>query len=206
MLDQQGSAAPLALVAAFLGDGVAQPLGSLLEMRFWPAWHVFRQPLTALLFIPVFGLLSRRPLALDPLGGGIRLTAFGHDDDPGELYWARIEERLALVLFAALFVALFLGAGAIPFVPTAALVAPMVPFFGEGLPAIVAGALEMAVFLAKLLLVLALVARSARSMAALRDDQWIRLVTRRILPLAWANLLLVFATTQLLDAAGKGAA
>jgi len=206
VLDQQGGAAPLALVSALLGEGATLPLGSLVEARFWPAWHVFRQPLTALLFIPVFGLLSRRPLALDPLGGGVRLSAFGHDDDPGALYFARIEERLALVLFAALFVALFLGAGAIPFVPTAAVVAPLVPFFGEGLPAIAAGAIEMSVFLAKLVLVLALVARSARSMAALREDQWIRLATRRLLPLAWANLLLVFAATQLLDAAGKGAA
>ena len=84
--------------------------------------------------------------------------------------------------------------------------APLVPFLGEGLPAIAAGVIEMTVFLAKLVLVLVLVARSARSMAALRDDQWIRLSTRRLLPLAWANLLLVFATTQLLDAAGKGAA
>ena len=206
VLDQQGSVAPLALVAAFLREGAAAPLGGFLEARLWPAWHLFRQPLTALLFVPVLGLLLRRPLALDPIGGGVRLTAFGHDDDPGELYWARIEERLSGVLCAALFVALFLGAGAIPFLPTARLVAPLVPFFGEGLPAILAGGVEMGVFFTKLVLVLMLVARSSRSMAALRDDQWIRLVTQRILPLAWANLLLVFATTLLLDAAGKGAA
>lgn len=206
VLEQQGSIAPLSLVAALLEDGASSPLGRFLAAPIWPAWHLFRQPLTALLFVPVLGLLLRRPLALDPIGGGVRLAAFGHDDDPGELYWARIEERLAGVLCAALFVALFLGAGAIPFLPTDRIVAPLIPFFGEGLPAILGAGLETGVFFAKLVLVLVLFARSARSMAGLRDDQWIRLVTRRILPLAWANLLLVFATTLLLETAGKGAA
>jgi len=206
VLDQQGTIAPLALLAGLFEDGAAAPLGPILEARIWPAWHLFRQPITALLFVPVLGLLLRRPLSLDPIGGGTRLAAFGHDDDPGELYWARIEERLAGVLGAALLVALFLGAGAIPFLPTDRIIAPLVPFFGEGLPAILGCAVETGVFFAKLVLVLVLFARSARSMAALRDDQWIRLVTRRILPLAWANLLLVFATTLLLDTAGKGAA
>jgi NADH:ubiquinone oxidoreductase subunit H len=63
----------------------------------------------------------------------------------------------------------------------------------------------MGVFLAKSLVVLFLVARVSRSMPALRDDQWIRIVTRRILPLAWANLLLVFASRLLIDGAGGGA-
>lgn len=211
VLDQEGTFAPFALVAGFLREGgvpsVADSLPGLerfegLEWCALPAWHVFRQPLTALLFLPVLGLLVRRPLALDPIGGGVRLSAFGHDDDPGELYWSRIEERLAGVLFAALFVALFLGAGALPFVSTARLVLPLVPFFGEGLPALLGSAVEMGVFLAKCLVVLVVVARVSRSMPALRDDQWIRIVTRRILPLAWANLLLVFAARLLLDAAG----
>lgn len=205
VLDQEGRFAPLALAAAFLRDGGATSLAPGLEWRVWPAWHLFRQPLTALLFLPVALLLLRRPLAVDPVGGGVRLSAFGHDDDPGELYWSRIEERLASVLFAALFVALFLGAGALPFVATARLVGPLVPFFGEGLPALVGSAIEMGVFLAKCLVVLFLVARVSRSMPALRDDQWIGIVTRRILPLAWANLLLVFAARLLIDAAGGGA-
>ncbi len=205
VLDQAGRFAPFALLAAFLRDGGLASLPTWLDVRAWPAWHLFRQPLTALLFLPVLGLLLRRPLALDPIGGGVRLSAFGHDDDPAELYWSRIEERLAAVLFAALFVALFLGAGALPFVPTASLVAPLVPFFGEGLPALLGSALEMGVFLAKCLLVLFLAARVARSTPALRDDQWIRIVTRRILPLAWANLLLALAARLLLGAADGGA-
>ncbi len=200
--DQAGGFAPAALVAALLRDAGLPALGAFADEPIWPAWHLFRQPLTALLFLPVLGLLLRRPLALDPLGSGVRLSAFGHDDDPGELYWARMEERLASVLLAALFVALFLGAGALPFVSAARIVAPLVPFYGEGLPALLGAAIEMASFLAKTLGVLFVVARVSRSMPALRDDQWIRLVTRRFLPLAASNLLLVFAARLLLGAAG----
>lgn len=170
-----------------------------------PGWFVLRQPITAALFLLVMGLLTRRPLALDPIGGTVRLSAFGHDDDPAELYWARVEERLATVLFAALFVALFLGAGAIPYLPTERLVAPLVAYFGEGLPALLAGGIELVVFVAKLLLVQAVLARTARTTAALRDDQWIGIATRRALPLAWANLLLVAGLT-LLAAARRGGA
>ncbi len=125
--DQQGSFAPFAMLAVWLasadsGSGSGSAV-TLLERMHGPAWHVFRQPLTALFFVLVLGLLTRRPLAVDPIGGSVRLSAFGHDDDPAELYWARSEERLAAVLFAALFVALFLGAGSIPYLPTARLVA-----------------------------------------------------------------------------------
>lgn len=203
--DQAGLFTPAVLVDALLHDAGLSELGAWAETPIWPAWHLFRQPLTALLFLPVLGLLSRRPLALDPIGSGVRLSAFGHDDDPGELYWARMEERLASVLLAALFVALFLGAGALPFVSAARIVAPLTPFYGEGLPALIAAAIEMAAFVAKTLGMLFVVARVSRSMPALRDDQWIRWVTRRLLPLAASNLLLVFAARLLLLGAAGGA-
>ena len=206
--DQQGSFAPFAMLTAWLAGGTSSSESGSAAARLarihGPAWQLFRQPLTALLFVIVLGLLTRRPLAVDPIGGSVRLSAFGHDDDPGELYWARTEERLASVLFAALFVALFLGAGSIPFLPTASLVAPLVPFFGEGLPAILGSAAEIGVFVVKLTLALACVARASRRMASLRDDQWIRIVTRRILPLGWANLLLVAGVVLWLDATGTG--
>lgn len=204
-LAQQGSFAPLAVVARIFGTLPPAPLEPILALLRFPAWFAFRQPITAVLFIAVMGLLTRRPLALDPIGGSVRLSAFGHDDDPGELYWSRTAERLAAVLFAALFVALFLGGGGLPLLPTAWLVAPLVPFYGEGLPALVAGAIELGVFLAKLVVVLALVARIARSMPALRDDQWIRIVTRRWMPLCWANLLLVAAVALATGALREGA-
>jgi NADH:ubiquinone oxidoreductase subunit H len=205
-MDQQGLFAPFAPLAQLAAVDAAGPAAAFAEALRLPAWFVFRQPLTALLFVPVLGLLTRRPLALDPVGGSVRLSAFGHDDDPGELYWARAEERLAAVLGAALFVALFLGAGAIPYLPSERLVAPLVPLFGVGLPALLASAIELAVFVAKLSLVLALVARAARATPSLRDDQWIRIVTRRMLPLAWANLLLVAALALLAETARRGAA
>ncbi|MBK7952096.1 MAG: NADH-quinone oxidoreductase subunit H [Deltaproteobacteria bacterium] len=205
-LDQQALFAPLAPLVGLAGAETTGPAAAFAEALRLPAWFVFRQPLTALLFVPVLGLLTRRPLALDPVGGSVRLSAFGHDDDPGELYWARAEERLAAVLGAALFVALFLGAGAIPYLPSERIVAPLVPLFGVGLPALLAAVIEIGVFVVKLALVLALVARAARATPALRDDQWIRIVTRRMLPLAFSNLLLVAAFSLLAEAARRGAA
>lgn len=206
--DQQGSFAPFAVLSAWLAGGASGAesgtVTALLARIHAPAWQLFRQPITALLFVIVLGLLTRRPLAVDPIGGNVRLSAFGHDDDPGELYWARTEERLASVLFAALFVTLFLGAGSIPFLPTAHLSAPLVPFFGEGLPSILGSLAEIGVFFVKLTLTLACVARTSRRMPSLRDDQWIRIVTRRILPLGWANLLLVAGVVLWLDATQKG--
>ncbi|MEZ4332486.1 MAG: NADH-quinone oxidoreductase subunit H [Myxococcota bacterium] len=205
-LAQQGPFRPLEALWRLFGAHPTGPLEPLVGLVRLPAWFVFRQPITALLFVVVMGLLTRRPLALDALGGSVRLSAFGHDDDPGELYWSRTAERLAALLFAALFVALFLGGGALPLVPTSTLVAPLAPFFGEGLPAIVAGAIELGVFLTKWVVVLVLVARVAGAMPALRDDQWIRLVTRRWMPLAWANLLLVAAVALASGALREGGA
>lgn len=203
-MDQLGRFAPLAWLGDLPGAEPTGPLSSLFGARFLPAWFVFRQPITALLFVPVVGLLTRRPLALDAVGGGVRLSAFGHDDDAGELYWARVEERLASVLFASLFVALFLGAGAVPYCPTSWLVAPIASFFGEGFAALVAACVETSVFVAKLALVLVASARAARITAALRDDQWIGIATRRFLPLAWANLLWVAALSLLSGVAAGG--
>ncbi|MBK7951775.1 MAG: hypothetical protein IPK00_24175 [Deltaproteobacteria bacterium] len=51
----------------------------------------------------------------------------------------------------------------------------------SGLPALLAAVIEIGVFVVKLALVLALVAQAARATPALRDDQWIRIVTRRML-------------------------
>jgi NADH:ubiquinone oxidoreductase subunit H len=204
--DQQGAFAPFALLATALGSAVPErgSFAALLERVHAPAWHLLRQPLTALLFVPVVGLLTRRPLAADPIGGQVRLSALGHDDDPVELYWARMTERLSSVLFAALFVALFLGAGSLPFLRTDRLVAPLAPFFGEGLPAVLASTIEVGAFFAKLVVVLALGALVSRRMASLRDDQWIRIVTRRILPLGLSNLLLVAGALLWLEAARRG--
>jgi NADH:ubiquinone oxidoreductase subunit H len=120
-------------------------------------------------------------------------SGFGLDDDPADLYWGRLEVRLAKVLAASLFVSLFLGAGAIPFVRASAVVDLLEPFVGPMLPALLGVMIQIAVFVFKLMVVLVLASLLRRATATLRDDQWIEIVNFRLFPLAWANLLLMSA-------------
>ncbi|MFK7895634.1 MAG: NADH-quinone oxidoreductase subunit H [Myxococcota bacterium] len=198
---QQDLFAPLPWLAANILPDWEEPL-----RRFaLPRWHLLTQPITALLFIPAMGYLTRRPVADDPVSGGFATSGFGFDADPTELYWGRVESRLALILFASLFVALFLGAGQIPYLDSAALNERLATFVGTALPSVLVASIEVHVFFVKLLLVLALLMRVRRVTARLREDQWLRIVTRRLLPIAWANLLLTAAIVLLADSLQGGA-
>jgi len=183
--DQRGTFAPLASWAPGL---------DLLRL---PGWMCFRQPLTALLFVPALGLLLRRPLARDARAGTVGLAGFGLDDDPRGERAGRQEARLATVLGAALFVAVFLGAGAIPYLDSGQVVAGLAPYAGEVVPGLAMVVVESGVFLAKMVLVLAVAARLRAATAVLREDQVLGLTMRRLMPLAWANLLLLAALGQL---------
>ena len=163
----------------------------------WPGWNLFSQPLTALLFVPALAGLTRRPWVQDATAGSVSTSGFGLDSDPTDLYWGRLDIRLSKILAASLFVSLFLGAGAIPFVSPAAVVDLFEPFVGFELPALLGVMLQIGVFIAKLMVVLVLASMLRRSIAIPREDQWVDLVTFRLLPLAWANLLLMSAMTLL---------
>lgn len=163
----------------------------------WPDWNLFVQPLTAALFVPALAGLTRRPWIYDAAVGSMGTSGFGLDSDPEDLYWGRIEMRLSRVLAASLFVSLFLGAGAIPFVQASAIVDLLEPVVGLFLPAILGVMIQIAVFVLKLMLVLVLASLLRRATATLRDDQWIEIVIFRLFPLAWANLLLMSAISLL---------
>jgi len=189
VLGQQLSIAPVAWLLETLG-------GEFFEiLRAWPlpAWNLFTQPLTAILFVPALAGLTRRPRVFDAASGSMGASGFGLDDDPADLYWGRLEVRLAKVLAASLFVSLFLGAGAIPFVRASAVVDLFEPFVGPMLPALLGVMVQIGVFVFKLMLVLVLASLLRRATATLRDDQWIEIVNFRLFPLAWANLLLMSA-------------
>jgi NADH:ubiquinone oxidoreductase subunit H len=191
VLGQQLSIAQLAWLLETLG-------GEFFEnLRAWPlpAWNLFTQPLTAILFIPAMGLLLGAPQIADPTTGATLAAGLGIDADPIDAYWSKLEARLSLVLASALFVTLFLGAGSIPFFDPARLVLRLSPFVGETLPMLLVAGLHIGSFLAKCLLVLATTARMKRMAALARPDRSIRFATRRLIPLAWANLLLVAAST-----------
>ncbi len=198
---QQDTFAPFSWLPAPVGGDVFE----IVRSWRWPNWNLFAQPLTALLFIPTVENLVHRPRVEDPMSGTIEASGFGIDDDPIDLYWSRFESRLARVLAVSLFVSLFLGAGAMPFIPASAIVDLLEPMMGFALAALLGVAIQIAVFVTKLMIVLGAISFIRRSTAVMRDDQWIGIITLRLLPLAWANLLLMSAMTLLSDSIQGGA-
>jgi NADH-quinone oxidoreductase subunit H len=199
VLFQQGSFAPL----AFLGERfMGVNLEGVDRLRL-PNWFLLRQPLTALLVVPTLGLLLQRESVYDATNDTSGMSGFGLDANPGDLYWLALESRLSAILAASLFVSLFLGAGAIPYFDPSELLMRAGPLLGEGLPAILLFVVEAAVFTGKLLLVLYLASLLRRSTGRARPDQSLRTMTRRLIPLAWANLLLLSALSLLSSSIGE---
>jgi NADH:ubiquinone oxidoreductase subunit H len=197
---QQRPIASLAGVLEMLGGGLAS--GSVGVGI--PAWNLFTQPLTALLFAPAMTLMLGSGRVDDPVTGAVGTAGLGLDADPIDAYWFRLDARLSLVLAAALFVTLFLGAGSIPFVDLGGLASALSFYAGEFLPRLLIAGLHLGSFIVKSLVVLVIAMRLKRVIAAARADRSLRLVTRRLLPLAWANLLLVAALTLWLSARTEG--
>jgi NADH-quinone oxidoreductase subunit H len=200
VLAQQGTFAPLAWLSAPIGF---EALDILRRFRL-PDWNLFAQPLTAVLFVPAVEGLTRRPWVRDATAGHLGLGGFGLDSDPVDLHWGFFEARLSRVVAAALFVALFLGGASIPYVPTTIFIDLFAPFVGTGLPSLLAAVIGIGVFFAKWMLVFAISAGLRRATAIVREDQWLEIATRRLLPLAWANLLLMSAITLLSDSIRAG--
>lgn len=195
VLDQQRTLWPVAGLARLFGpDRVAG-----LDAWTIPAWNLFTQPLTAALFAAAISLWVNSPRADLPGTGGVGVAGLGLDGDSTELYWIRVEARLAEVFAAGLFVTLFLGAGGLPLFDPAGLVDRAAPFLGRGVPEALVTLLYVGVFAGKLVTVIFLASRVSRMSASSRDDRSLRLATRRLLPLAWANLLLVAAITLWLE-------
>ena len=204
VLDQTRSLAVIDALLSQLQVLFAWPWLAELKSVALPAWNLFAQPLTAALFLPAISMLLSSPRVDDPRHGSISLAGLGLDADPRDLYWLRVDDRLSKVLAAGLFVTLFLGAGHLPFFDPAKAVEMARPYLGEAVPIFALGALCLVVFLAKLALVLVLGTRFGRLVARSRDDRSLRLATRRLLPLAWANLLLVAAIQLALANQGIG--
>lgn len=189
VLDQQRAIGPVVWLLSFAEGEWADTL------RAWPlpAWNLFTQPLTAILFVPAISLLLGSARVDDPTTAAVGAAGLGLDSDPLDTYWSRLDARLSLGLAAALFVTLFLGGSSVPFVDFPRIVGSLEAGVGYGLPRFLLAALMLGSFLAKCVFVIAVVARCKRFAASARVDRSLRLVTRRLLPLAWANLLLVSA-------------
>jgi NADH:ubiquinone oxidoreductase subunit H len=190
---QQGTFAPL----DFLGDRFMGISLSGLDAFRLPNWFILRQPLTAILILPTLGLLLQRHSVYDTISNTSGMSGFGLDSDPSDLYWMGIESRLSSVLAAALFVSLFLGAGAIPFFEPTAILDKAQSLLGAGVPSALFFVFEAGVFATKVIVVLALASLLRRATGRARTDQSLHAMTRRLIPLAWANLLLLSALSLL---------
>jgi len=207
VLMQQGSFAPLGLFV----DGFFGIEAGMLDRLRLPNWFLFRQPLTAILIVPTLGLLLQRYSVYDTTNNTSGLSGIGVDADPSDLYWMGLESRLSTVLAAALFVALFLGAGGLPYFDLGRVVPLAGRFLGEGVPSFLLLIVEIGVFMAKLFFVLHLGTLLRRTTGRARTDQSLQTMTRRLIPLAWANLLLLSALyllssgfpPEILDAAAE---
>jgi NADH:ubiquinone oxidoreductase subunit H len=201
VLAQRESFAPaLWLARLAVGLGLAPEVSESLERLGalqLPGWLILRQPFTTILFVPAAAMCLRGAPALDTRVGTFGVTGVGLDDDPLEQQHDRLHARLAGVLGAALFVVFFLGAGSIPWLESERVVTALEPFVGPVIPSLGMVLAESGVFFAKLVLVVALAARIRAASAALRGDQWMQETLRRLVPLAWANLLLLAALWQL---------
>jgi NADH:ubiquinone oxidoreductase subunit H len=178
--------------AVALGSGDAS-LPPMLQRLRLPAWNVLLQPLTALLFIPAIGLLLRSPRAEEATRGAVAVAGFDLDAGPDELYWSRLEERVARVLASALFVTLFLGGGDLPGLSPERAIVELSGYFGQALPRLGMAGLTTAIFGVKWIGVMMIAARIERAIAAGSGERALGLLSRRLIPLAWANLLLVAA-------------
>jgi NADH-quinone oxidoreductase subunit H len=189
--------------AVTLGSGEAS-LPPMLQQLHVPAWNVLLQPLTALLFIPAIGLLLRSPRAEEATRGAVAVAGFDLDAGPDELYWSRLEERIARVLASALFVTLFLGGGDLPGLSPDRAIAELSGYFGQTLPRLAMAGLSSAIFVAKWIGVMMIAARIERVIAVGSGERALRLLSRRLIPLAWANLLLVAALILAREGAVEG--
>lgn len=204
VVHQQGTFSPFLVLEGWSGKDFSGVLATLFERFRLPNWFALRQPLTAILIVPTLGLLLQRYSVYDTMNNTSGMSGFGLDADPSDGYWTGLESRLSSVLAAALFVALFLGAGAIPYFDPSGLLASAEPFFGTGVPAALLCLVEAAVFVAKVLAVLFLASILRRATGRARTDQSLHTMTRRLIPLAWANLLLLSALS--LSSAGAAGA
>jgi NADH:ubiquinone oxidoreductase subunit H len=198
VLVQQGTFAPL----DFLGGRFMGVSLSALDAFRLPNWFVLRQPLTAILIVPTLGLLLQRYSVYDTMNNTSGMSGFGLDSDPSDRYWTGIESRLSSILAAAIFVSLFLGAGAIPYFEPSGILDRAQSLLGVGVPSALLFVFEASVFVAKVLVVLCLASLLRRTAGRARTDQSLETMTRRLIPLAWANLLLLSALSLLSSPTG----
>ena len=159
-----------------LGDVVGHQTGGLF------AWHIFKQPLAAFIFlIAAFAETNRLPFDLPEAETEL---VGGYHTEYSSIRFALffMGEYAAMIAASAMMVTLFLGGWTLP-------------FFGLDQPAATlgAGVLHILIFLGKLVAMLVLIIWVRWMLPRFRYDQLMDLGWRRFLPLALANIVVTAA-------------
>lgn len=194
-----GSLNPTAIAIAqdqtFLIDdffGPALPSLPLLQGLRLPGWGMFFQPVSLLLFAVCALGAPRVPILESDSDAESRHSG-------AEQLLIRISEHLGSLLTAAVVVALFLGAGALPYVSGDTIIGVIGDYYGVDLATLLCMAIHMLVFFAKLMLVTVAIDPLRRRLARLPFATSLDRCWKILLPLSIVNL---FVTAQVLVVSG----
>jgi len=187
-----GSQNPTAIVVAqdqnfSLADFVGPALPALQRLTL-PAWGLFLQPVSLLLFAYCALGVSRAPrFDVEAYRSGTeRLLLRGAD-------------HLAGLLVASVVVVLFLGGGALPYVSGDAIILVIGNYYGVGLATILCMVIHLTVFIGKMMLITIAIEPLRGRLSRLSFEVALTRCWKVIIPLAFLNL---FVTAQVLLAGG----
>jgi NADH:ubiquinone oxidoreductase subunit H len=180
-----GTLNPTTMVVAqdqnfLLVDFVGPALPALQRLQL-PAWGVFFQPVSLLMFVFCALGASRAPqlesqIEPEPQGSGAAQLL------------VRVADHLASLLVAGVIVVLFFGGGALPYVAGDTIIRIIGDYFGTGLATILCMVIHTSVFFAKLMLVTIAIEPLRLQLARLSFEAALSRCWKGIIPLAVVNL------------------
>lgn len=174
-----------------LGAFFGPALPSLQSLSL-PGWGIFYQPVSFLIFVAAAVGLPH--VALDQTASRIKAQLGG----AGTLL-VLASEHLASLVTAGVIAALFLGAGALPYVTGDEIIAAIAVYYGEGLATLLCMAIHSGVFFAKVILLTVALEPLRKRVVALGFGPSMNLCWKAIVPLAMVNL---FVVAQMLGIGG----
>jgi NADH-quinone oxidoreductase subunit H len=166
-------------------------------LGFLPAWGVFVQPFAAILFLTA-AIAENKRIPFDlPEAESELIAGYFTEYSAMKMGLFMFAEFIEIAIIGALFTTLFLGGYNLPFMTDAGFVLPGGRELALPHGAIVA--LQLVVFLVKIMLVASFQILIRWSLPRFRWDQLLRFAWKFMFPLALANLLVTAAVVWMLE-------